>query len=194
MLLSKSLPLTLLLLIANVSPSSGKLLPHAIHKAHKAAVRQTHSLARDLRTAFGAVLVSSPQTHLNSRDVNNKVVYCKGGNINPGANTTPTGGSPSGNSTTTRGGSSTARTRTSTGANPSATVPASSPWKLTEGYVSTMNLIGEGRLPTIYVIGRNKFLRGLVFLHWCRSYKWLVVRCLSLNQPSKVMTRGCTIC
>jgi len=143
MLLLKSLPMGLILLIANhSSPSFAASSTHsfsrALHKLHGVAVKHTKSFARDLRVAFGGMLVTAPSEH------SQHVVYCKpskseplphigGGNGGGGNGTSPA------NSTATRnGGGSSARPTGTMGAGngqPSATANfPPSPWKLTESH------------------------------------------------------------
>jgi len=133
MLFFKSLPLGLILLIADVSPSSASLAPRAIQMMHQAAVKHTKSLARDLRVAFGGILVTQPPS------TNTHVVYCKpgrsgalGGTASGGNNTSSGGTSSRPPSSTSRAGSSS--TKSSSSGNPTGTPPASSPWKLIESH------------------------------------------------------------
>ena len=135
----------------SATPSNGntKALPRLVRRAHESAMRRTHSLARDLRVAFGRVL---PRAETDDSTSNNgRVVYCKPGNqgvldgpktgggegsgsgIGSGGNSTSTAG-PQGTSSSR--GSST-RTRTSTSAQPTATA-VDSPWRLTNSYVSCL--------------------------------------------------------
>ncbi|KAF5377240.1 hypothetical protein D9615_006352 [Tricholomella constricta] len=123
-----SLPLGLVLLIADAYPASASLMSRSLHKIHGTAVKHTKSLARDLRVAFGVMLVAqdpSPNTH---------VVYCKPGKsssvpslpLGGGDNTNPNGTSSLPPSSTSRAASTTRSGK------PAGTAPASSPWKLTE--------------------------------------------------------------
>ncbi|RDB28980.1 putative glycosidase C21B10.07 [Hypsizygus marmoreus] len=136
-----SLPIGLVLLVATASPSSASLVPRAIHKIHGAAVRHTKSLARDLRVAFGGVLVAQPNTQ------STHAVYCKqgksgtfpvGGNIGGSGNNTDSVSSSRASGSSSRAPGSTTRTssgtKTSTGAKPTDTASASSPWKLTQSH------------------------------------------------------------
>lgn len=134
----------------SIAPSSNKLasrLPKLVRRAHASAARRTHSLARDLRVAFG---------HLIPRDVSDDYdgrpkVYCKaggqtvfqnpnnppnddGGNNNPGDNTTTDGGSRPATSTRP----------ISRPPMPSATqgTPPSSPWALTNSWAGNSFLNG----------------------------------------------------
>ncbi|KAJ3513119.1 hypothetical protein NLJ89_g3130 [Agrocybe chaxingu] len=124
--------LLVILLAANLSLASRTLVPGAIHSLHRRAVRHTHSLARDLRVAFGGILLPRAEESEQKR-----VVYCK-----PTKQTTfgtPDTGTSSGNDTTIVAGSSTSRGRpSSTGSSalPSGTttVPATSPWKLLDSH------------------------------------------------------------
>ncbi|KAF8167820.1 concanavalin A-like lectin/glucanase domain-containing protein [Crassisporium funariophilum] len=131
MLVLRMLPLYLILLLVDLSSSTRTLVPRAIHGLHQSALRRTHSLAHDLRVAFRGVLVP----RANPSDVQH-VVYCKPGKQTtfPGPNSGPGGGT--GNTTTTSTGRTTGRPTSSTppGSKPTATVPASSPWKLTDAH------------------------------------------------------------
>lgn len=135
MRLLKSLPLSLVLLIADYSiPSEASLVPRAIQKVHKHAARQTHSLARDLRVAFAGMLVSRDDT---SSTTQQRVVYCKpkqavmgkpgsgGGSSTGGGNVTTTKGYPT---------SSATGAKTAQSGHPSATNVPSSPWKIQQSY------------------------------------------------------------
>lgn len=162
MRLFKSLPLSLVLLVADASPSSATLVPRSIQRIHSAAVRHTRSLARDLRVAFGGVLVTQPNPP------SQHVVYCKPGRVgnSPAAanggtgNTTSTGTSrsPSGTSRPTASGSTSARPQ------PTGKPPASSPWKIFQTYVSVWrhnspcNINGHE--------GRKQLLQWMGLLHW----------------------------
>jgi len=112
----------IILLLVNFSSGQKTLVSRAVHDIHQRAVRRTHNLARDLRIAFGGVLISRA-----SGDVQH-VVYCKRGSQSPFVN----GGGGSGNvSTATSGVTATA---TQSGSNPTATTTAASPWKLANAY------------------------------------------------------------
>ncbi|KAG5652003.1 hypothetical protein H0H81_006618 [Sphagnurus paluster] len=141
MLLFKSLPLGLILLISDASPTSAILLPRSLQKIHGVAVKHTKSLARDLRVAFGGILVSQEP---NPNNPSGYTVYCK-----PGNSGSPGGlGGSSGNTTsqptpslrpssTSGAGSSSPSTSTSSSqtAQPSTgNLPTSSPWQLTQTY------------------------------------------------------------
>ena len=113
----------IILLLIDLSSARKTLVSRAVHDIHQRAVRQTHSLARDLRIAFGGVLVSRA-----NNDVQH-VVYCKQANQSPFVN----GGGGSGNiSVTTSSGTATA---TKSGSTIAATPTPTSPWKLTNSYV-----------------------------------------------------------
>lgn len=134
-MLFKSLPICLLALIFDATTSSATLVPRALQKAHQVAVHHTHSLAHDLRVAFGAVLVQRASTF----DPNH-VVYCKnskqtvlGGGTSGTSNGTSPSPSPSPASGTSKRPSATS-TRTSTGSAPTTSVLTSS-WTLLESYV-----------------------------------------------------------
>ncbi|KAF9454982.1 glycoside hydrolase family 16 protein [Macrolepiota fuliginosa MF-IS2] len=134
MQLFKSLSFSLVLLIADYArPAEADLIPRAIQKAHTFAAKRTHTLARDLRVAFGGVLVSRDDTISSTAK---RVVYCKPKQVPFGV---PTGGGTSGgNGTTSAHGSpstSASGTKTATSIQPSATVAVpDSPWKLQQSY------------------------------------------------------------
>ncbi|TFK36778.1 endo-1,3(4)-beta-glucanase [Crucibulum laeve] len=143
-----SLPLYLLCLIFSASPSSANLFPRAIQKVHRNAVRHTHNLARDLRVAFGGILVPRVDSSLSS----SPVVYCKpgrqsvlgspggGGGGGGGMGTNGGDGGTTGNNTSTAStGSGTSRGATASstgvvGAKPTGSSSPSSPWKLQQAY------------------------------------------------------------
>lgn len=146
-------PLCLLLLVLqavteiSATPSNGntRALPRLVRRAHESAVRRTHSLARDIRVAFGRVL---PRAETDS-DNGGRVVYCKPGGKqtvldgpkNGGGEGSGSGIGSSGNSTSTSApqgssssrGSST-RTRSSTSAAQPTATAVDSPWRLTNSY------------------------------------------------------------
>ncbi|EAU92620.1 endo-1,3(4)-beta-glucanase [Coprinopsis cinerea okayama7 len=154
----QALPVYLLLVVAQgitfaeaiatpgPSPKPAAHLPRLVRRAHASAVQKTHSLARDLRVAFGSVLPRS----LDEGSANKRVVYCKSSgkqrpfedkgsqNNNPGddnddptdSSSTPTGsqGSATRSSTSTR-----TRASTDTPSQPTPQIP-DSPWRLTNSY------------------------------------------------------------
>jgi len=122
----KCLPICLLLLVENAVPSSANLFPRAIENIHRVAVKHTKSLARDLRVAFGGVLLTQPPAVPQTR-----VVYCR-----PGTKSGTLGGGSGRNTTGTSHGTASG-TRTSTSGRPTATVATSSPWKLNQSYEGT---------------------------------------------------------
>lgn len=122
MLFFKFLPLSLILFIADSPPSSATLLPRAFQNVHDAAVRHTKYLARDLRMAFGAVLITQPNPSFN------RVVYCTAG--------TPSSLGGGGGSNTSTYHSS---TPTGTSVKSSASPVPTSPWKLVDSHVSSGN-------------------------------------------------------
>jgi hypothetical protein len=131
MLLFRSLPLSLILLIADASPSSATLVSRAIEKVHGVAFRHTKSFARDLRLAFGAVLVTQPDSS------SQRVVYCKAGV----PSSIGSGGGGSGNSTSMSRSPSPSGTSISSSPKSSATAVPSSPWKLVDSHVSSIYLV-----------------------------------------------------
>ncbi|GLB36525.1 putative glycoside hydrolase family 16 protein [Lyophyllum shimeji] len=131
MLLFRSLPLGLILLIADATPSSASLIPRAIEKLHGVALKHTKSLARDLRVAFGGILVAQQPPSSNTH-----AVYCKPGRSGS------LGGAAAGNSTSSVSPSGTSRagpssTKSSSGANQTGSSLPSSPWKLIETHQGT---------------------------------------------------------
>jgi hypothetical protein len=127
--LTSILPISLILLaIEPAEASQHTLVRRAFDSFHGEAARQTHSLARDLRVAFGEILPRSLSSSPEPRHV-----YCKKGR--PQAPF-----SYPGNSTTGGGGSTTRSRPTSTkGSKPPANTGAppnvpSSPWKLIESH------------------------------------------------------------
>ncbi|KAF8061013.1 endo-1,3(4)-beta-glucanase [Lyophyllum atratum] len=125
-MLFKSLPLGLVLLISDVSPASAttSLVPRAIQNIHMSAVKHTTNLARDLRVAFGGILVAQPPSS------NTHAVYCKPGRAGTLGGTVGGGNDTSAGTTSSRPPSS--ATRSSSSGKPTGTSAASSPWKLVE--------------------------------------------------------------
>lgn len=156
-----SLPIYLLLLIlpgsiladaVTTEPIAGaappKLtsrLPKLVRRVHASAAKRTHSLARDLRVAFGHLIPRDVDDEYNRRPV----VYCKvsGQNVlqNPNTDSGDEGGSNTEGGGNSTGGSSTASTRPSTSTRTSSRPPQSSPtsdapsspWALTNSWVCT---------------------------------------------------------
>ncbi|KAF9458752.1 concanavalin A-like lectin/glucanase domain-containing protein [Collybia nuda] len=131
----KSLPLNLVLLATDISPSSATLVPRSIQRVHDAAVGHTRSLARDLRVAFGGILVSQPNPP------SQHVVYCRPGRpggspaiTNGGAGNTTTTGTPGTPSGSSRPNSGSTTRSSSTRPQPTGKPPASSPWKIVQTY------------------------------------------------------------
>lgn len=130
MFLTPTLPLCLLILVSSAQAEG--IISRSFQNARHAAARRTHLLARDLRAAFGNVLVS--QNPLDS--TRNHAVYCKAGFPNDkgpgsvggtGENGTEAGGSSSESGT---------QSATATSAGASATGSAvSTPWKLVKEHV-----------------------------------------------------------
>lgn len=142
------LPLSVVLLLVDLSLGSASytLVPRAVHNLHEHAVRRTHSLAQDIRVAFGGILVPR-----SADPVAKHVVYCKSG---PPSQVILGGGGGGGgldNTTMTVPGGSTytppsapspsstqSSTKTSSTKGAGSTVapsPPSSPWKLVEKHV-----------------------------------------------------------
>ncbi|KAG6857613.1 hypothetical protein H0H87_010181 [Tephrocybe sp. NHM501043] len=119
----------LIFLIADLQPASATLVPRAVQRIHEVAARHTKNLARDLRVAFGRILVEQPTS------TSQHVVYCKPGRPVLGGTTGngTSGTSSISPSSTSRAGSTSTKTSSSaasTGTGGSST--PSSPWKLTE--------------------------------------------------------------
>lgn len=154
MRLFKSIPLSLILIADYTTPAEADLVPRAIRRAHKFAAKQTHSLAKDLRTVFGGVLVPRDDT---SAATTKHVVYCKPkqvpfntGPVSGGGNGTTvsasgsSGGHPSSTSTGTK---ATTGTKTATSGQTSATTTVpDSPWKLQQSYVRPHRSLWSGKL------------------------------------------------
>jgi hypothetical protein len=119
MIISKLRLVHVILLLVNFSSGRKTLVSRAVHDIHQRAVRQTHNLARDLRTVFGGFLIGR-----SSGDIQ-RVVYCKRGDQSPLVN----GGS--GNVSATDSG----HPATTTQSNSQPTASATSPWKLANSYV-----------------------------------------------------------
>jgi hypothetical protein len=139
MWISSALPLSLLLLIDVQTAAADGVFSRSLRKAHGAAKRHTKSLAKDLRIAFGSVLVQ--QNPLDSSG--NRVIYCKSGSsLNGGGQSgdgsdddsgSGGGSNNGGNGTSTTRGSGTA---TATSSTPSATASTvDTPWKLVDTHV-----------------------------------------------------------
>jgi hypothetical protein len=126
-----------IMLLVDLSLATQRLVPRVVQAVHHSAARRTHSLARDLRMAFGGILAPRADTGASRH-----VVYCK-----PGKQVIFGGGSGGGSpgnpnatqvSSTLSGASRTSARPTSTSASskPTSTIPASSPWKLVESHVN----------------------------------------------------------
>ena len=105
-----------ILLLVNFSSGQKTFVSRAVHNIHRRAVRQTHNLASDLRTAFTGFLIPR-----ESGDIQH-VVYCKRGEQSPFVN----GGS---------GNISAPKSATTTQSGSKPTASATSPWKLADSYV-----------------------------------------------------------
>ncbi|KAF8238374.1 hypothetical protein L208DRAFT_1242607 [Tricholoma matsutake] len=125
MRLFRSLPLGLILIITDASLSSANVVPRAIDRLRDVAHRQTKRFAHDLRVAFGAVLVTQPDTP------NSRVVYCKSGS----PSSIGAGGGGSGNGTSRSPLPS--GTTTSTSVKSSSSPVPSSPWKLLDSHAGS---------------------------------------------------------
>ncbi|KAJ3856807.1 glycoside hydrolase family 16 protein [Lentinula lateritia] len=131
MVLIRSLPIYLTLslleyaLLARSAYSSNAFF-RGVQHTHKIAARHTRNVARDLRLAFGAVLVSDPsQQPLDD----GRAVYCK--------SSAPTGNEGQGNSSSSPTGTSSQGTGTSTNsaaAGSPTTSAVYTSWKLIEAH------------------------------------------------------------
>ena len=127
---------TILLVIHTAQASRKTLVRRTVDGIQLEAARRTHSLAKDLRIAFGGILPRAVSSSSQTRNV----VYCKPAkqapvSVGPGGATVSHGNATSiigtGTMTVTR---TTGRsTATKTGSNPSPT--ATSLWKLLESHV-----------------------------------------------------------
>lgn len=133
----------LLLAIAQASPSSAKqsssLESISITKRfHNAALRHSAGLARDLRTAWGGVLVTRAQQPKSKRSLQKRNIYCvsqkNGGQVPFSAGNRTSSAHPGPTGTSGSGGHSSSSTATSTGSG--ATPSSTSSWKLVESHVS----------------------------------------------------------
>ena len=113
----------LVCLLALVADASQVHFGLSLRAAHLRVKAHTHSLARDLRFAFGGTLLR------RSNYQSQQVIYCKAaGNSTPSDSGATTPNAPSSSAGTLTGSG------TSSGS-PSPTVPAS-PWKLAESHVT----------------------------------------------------------
>ncbi|KAF8634486.1 hypothetical protein AX15_000924 [Amanita polypyramis BW_CC] len=120
---SHYLPLSLLLLTVDLGNANAKFFSHSLRIAHSSAKAHTHTLARDLRLAFGGVLLSRSSNYHSQH-----VIYCK-----PSGKTDSNGPSGRANATSPLAmpaGSGT-KTAMTTGSTPTA---SASPWKLAESH------------------------------------------------------------
>ncbi len=126
MLLLHVLPVYLVALILSHDVSAS-----LVSRMHDVALRHTKSIARDLRLAFGSVLVSQ-----QSQDPQTRLTYCKAESSN---NNNTSSGGDNGNGNSSGGGSSrsgTSSTRTASTSSASATASSfSSPYNLVESHV-----------------------------------------------------------
>ncbi|KAJ7655288.1 glycoside hydrolase family 16 protein [Mycena polygramma] len=135
MLVPSALPLPLLLLLL----ADGAASKHLLKRSADFAARQTSSLARDLRVAFGGVL---PRSAAPAQ----QVIFCKsGGTVQSGASSSSGSGSSggagaSGNTSASAGaasGSASKKAATATGTGSAAAATASSAWHLTQTYAGS---------------------------------------------------------
>ncbi|KAJ4485540.1 glycoside hydrolase family 16 protein [Lentinula aciculospora] len=129
----RSLPMHLALFLlefALLTPSvySSSIFSRAVQQTHRIAARHTKEIARDLRLAFGAVLVSEPiQQPLD----NGRTIYCKSGAV-AGSSGGGQGNGSAGSSGTNSQGTSTS-TKSAAAGSPTASA-VSTPWKLVEAH------------------------------------------------------------
>jgi len=124
------LPIYLFLLLLDFSlyipgVHSSNVFSRAIRTTHRIAARHTKDIARDLRLAFGAVLISDPKQNQLGL-ISERSVYCSVAGNGLGSGT----GSGSGTSNSSGSGSTSSST-SSASASPSASA-ISTPWKLVE--------------------------------------------------------------
>jgi len=127
------LPLYLLLLVVDSTPASANVVPSAIQKAHRFAIKHSRGLAQDLRVAFGGVLVSQQQA---TTLTNTRVIHCKSGSSLGGGGTS-SGNTTTGSSSGSGSGGSVQASGTATAAGSSSTSSVNSPWKLVNSYAGT---------------------------------------------------------
>ncbi|KAH6916775.1 endo-1,3(4)-beta-glucanase [Coprinopsis sp. MPI-PUGE-AT-0042] len=135
------------------APKLTSRLPKLVRRVHASAAKRTHSLARDLRVAFGHLIPRDVDDEYNKRPV----VYCKAGGQtvlqNPNDDSGDDGGNepesnPEGGNSTGGGSSATAArpSSTRTSSRPPQSSPTSSstssPWGLTNSYAGTSFLDG----------------------------------------------------
>ncbi|KAK0198988.1 endo-1,3(4)-beta-glucanase [Armillaria mellea] len=126
MLLLHVLPVYLVVLILSHDVSAS-----LVSRVHDVALRHTKSIARDLRLAFGSVLISQQPQGLQTR-----LTYCKAGSSNN--NNTGSGGDNGNNSSGGSSRSGTSSTRTASTSSASATASSfSSPYNLVESHAGT---------------------------------------------------------
>lgn len=142
-------PLIFLLAIAapidaNILTRSTESFVRMANIAHRHAVKRSSGLARDLRRAFGSILVEPAN--------NNQKVYCvsapsnSAGGLTSSSNNTEGGSSSASESSSgssarpsgTASSSSTSSAASSTPSSSSGNAASSSPWKLAQSYVSVI--------------------------------------------------------
>ncbi len=101
----------------------------SLRNAHLRAKARTHSLARDLRLAFGGKLL--PRSNHQSP----QAIYCKAG-----GNTSSSTGSNATSATSAASATSATSAASAGKSTPSPTVSVS-PWKLAESHVCNQNLV-----------------------------------------------------
>jgi len=152
------LPFFLLLLIADITLAHDAR--YHLRRTHTSPTSQPRSLARDLRVAFGGILL--PRDTTSSPEKKKPVVYCKpvkqapfnNGNTGGGPDPDPTTTNIGGNSTATRSSSSTQIRGSSSTRRPQTTpqstrtptpvpssIPNDSPWRLANSYVRNLLFI-----------------------------------------------------
>ncbi|KAF9524068.1 concanavalin A-like lectin/glucanase domain-containing protein [Crepidotus variabilis] len=122
----------------SIHPIQHTLVRRAVRNLHRHAADQTHSLAKDLRMAFGGILPRANDPNADS----GHHVYCKMGRKQTPFSTPP---SSDGNSTTTAVGGAASTTKkggpktttTKGGSAPTATNAPTSSWKLTESHAGS---------------------------------------------------------
>lgn len=152
----------LLSVLAQATTSTAACTSTASHsltkRLHDVALKHSAGLAKDLRTAFGGVLVNRQPSPVSGSKLRKRNAYCisqrgSGGQV-------PLGGN--GNGTTTHRPSSTSTSRSS-GASPTSTGSGAAPsatsnWKLVESHVSCEMLIATKSFVSDHIDDISKVL------------------------------------
>lgn len=169
----KSLPLSVVLVVAEFS--SATLVPLSIQRAHGATAKHSRNLVRDLRVAFGEILVAQPNppsqhvAYCGLRKPSGSLEVANGGDGGGDIHSTSTSASPSTSSTTS--GSTVSRSTvpgsttqgTSARPQPTAQTPVSSPWKIFQSFVRKRLILFPIFLTGASVQKGNNFFDGWQF-------------------------------